>query len=54
MALQRRRLGRTVTRTARLVTSGGAAAEIDAPQENNRFPYAPAIAVGAILAAIGS
>jgi prepilin peptidase CpaA len=55
VALQRRRLGRTMTRTARLVASGGAsAAEIDAPQENNRFPYAPAIAVGAILAAIGS
>ncbi len=55
VALQRRRLRQTVGRTARLVTSAGAAAaEIEAPHENNRFPYAPAIAVGAILAAIGS
>ena len=55
VAVQRRRLRRTVGRTARLVTSAGATAtEIESPLENNRFPYAPAIAVGAILAAIGS
>ena len=55
VALQRRRLRQTVGGTARLVTGGAAAAAaIEAPHENNRFPYAPAIAVGAILAAIGS
>ena len=55
VALQRRRFAQTVGRTARLVTQGSAAAAaIEAPQENNRFPYAPAIAVGAILAALGS
>lgn len=55
VALQRRRLRQTVGGTARLVTGGAAAAAaVEAPHENNRFPYAPAIAVGAILAAIGS
>jgi prepilin peptidase CpaA len=54
VAVQRRRLRRTFDRTARLVKGAAAAADIAAPQENNRFPYAPAIAVGAILAAIGS
>jgi prepilin peptidase CpaA len=54
-AWHRRRLQRTFGRTARLVTDGAAAAaEIEAHHENNRFPYAPAIAVGSILAAIGS
>jgi prepilin peptidase CpaA len=55
VAWRRRRLQRTVGRTARLVTDRvAAAAEIEAPQENNRFPYAPAIAVGSILAAFAS
>ena len=54
VAVHRRRLQRTVGRAARLVASGGAtAAQIEAGGENNRFPYAPAIAVGSILAAIG-
>jgi prepilin peptidase CpaA len=55
VACHRRRLQQTVGRAARLVTNSAAvAAEIEAPLENNRFPYAPAIAVGSILAAIGS
>ncbi len=55
VAWHRRRLQRTVGRTARLVTDRvAAAAEIDAPHENNRFPYAPAIAVGSILAVFAS
>ena len=54
VAVHRRRLRRTVGHAARLVTSGGAnAAHIERADENNRFPYAPAIAVGSILAAIG-
>jgi prepilin peptidase CpaA len=54
VAVRRRRLQRTLGRTARLVTSGLAtASEIETTTENNRFPYAPAIAVGSILAAIG-
>jgi len=54
VALGRGRLRRTLGGTARLVATGAAnAAEIEAATENNRFPYAPAIAVGAIVAAIG-
>jgi prepilin peptidase CpaA len=54
IACQRGRLQRTVQSTARLVASGAAnAVEIEAPHENNRFPYAPAIAVGAVIAALG-
>jgi prepilin peptidase CpaA len=53
VAFRRRRLHRTLGQAARLVTTrGAAAAEIERPDENNRFPYAPAIAVGSILAAI--
>src|SRR5262249_38276226 len=39
VAVRRRRLRRTVDRTARLVRGAAAAAEIEAPLENNRFPY---------------
>jgi prepilin peptidase CpaA len=54
IALQRRRLGATMERTAALVRTGGAnAAEIEGPSADNRFAYAPAIAVGAIVAALG-
>ena len=54
VALGRGRLRRTLGGTARLVATGAAnAAAIEAATENNRFPYAPAIAVGAIVAAIG-
>jgi prepilin peptidase CpaA len=54
VAAQRGRLKRTVQGTAQLVATGaGNAAAIEAPVENNRFPYAPAIAVGALVAALG-
>jgi prepilin peptidase CpaA len=54
VAIRRRRLAATVERTAALVRSaGGNAAEIERATENNRFAYAPAIAVGALAAALG-
>ena len=54
VALGRGRLQRTLGGAARLVATGAAnAGEIEAATENNRFPYAPAIAIGAIAAAIG-
>ncbi len=54
VAIWRRRLGATVGRTARLVrTGGGNVADIEHATENNRFAYAPAIAVGALAAALG-
>jgi prepilin peptidase CpaA len=53
-AASRGRLQRTLGRTATLVASGGSTfAAIKAPVENNRFPYAPAIAVGCVIAALG-
>jgi hypothetical protein len=43
-----------VANAATLVTSGGAnAALIEHPTTNNRFAYAPAIALGALVAALG-
>ena len=54
IAARRGRLQRTLGRTAHLVASGGSnAAVIEAPIENNRFPYAPAIAVGCVIASLG-
>ena len=54
IAASRGRLHRTLGRTARLVASGGSnTAAIEAPIENNRFPYAPAIAVGCVIASLG-
>jgi len=54
VALRRRRLRQTVDGTARLITTAAANAhEIESPLENNRFAYAPAIAVGTMLAALG-
>jgi len=53
VALQRRRLRRTVGGTARLIATAAANAhEIESPLENNRFAYAPAIAAGALAAAL--
>jgi prepilin peptidase CpaA len=53
-AARRGILQRTLGRTVVLVASGGAnAAVIEAPIANNRFPYAPAIAVGCVIAALG-
>jgi prepilin peptidase CpaA len=54
VAAMRGRLHQTLARTGTLVaTAGSNAAAIKAPSENNRFPYAPAIAVGCVIAALG-
>jgi prepilin peptidase CpaA len=54
VALQRRTLDVTVARTAMLVRSRGAnVAEIEKTSSDNRFAYAPAIAIGALVAALG-
>jgi prepilin peptidase CpaA len=55
VAGRRRRLAHTLENTTRLVATGAAnAAVIEHPAANNRFAYAPAIAVGCVLAAFGS
>ena len=52
VATRRRRLGKTIGGTARLIVTANAA-EIESPLANNRFAYAPAIAVGSMVAALG-
>lgn len=55
VAARRGRLEATLSRTAALVRTGGSnVAEIERPSADNRFAYAPAIAVGACLAALGA
>jgi prepilin peptidase CpaA len=52
VAVSRRRLTQTLGRTATLIaTRGENAEEIGSPSANNRFAYAPAIAIGVVLAA---
>ena len=52
-ATKRRRLGTTLSRTARLVAAReGAKHEIDGSAAASRFAFGPAIAVGAVLAAL--
>jgi prepilin peptidase CpaA len=54
VAMARGRLRDSVTGTALLVTTRGqAAGAIKDPSVNNRFPYAPAIAIGAALMVFG-
>ena len=54
VAMRRRILRRTVERAAALVATRGAnVAAIEHNASDNRFAYAPAIAVGAIAAALG-
>jgi prepilin peptidase CpaA len=54
IAARRKRLQQTIEGAARLVASSAAnVAEIESPRANNRFAYAPAIAVGTMLAALG-
>lgn len=54
VASRRKRLGATLARTAELVTSAGAnVADIESTAQNNRFAYVPAIAAGALAAAVG-
>jgi prepilin peptidase CpaA len=52
IAIRRRRLRKTIGGTARLVSEGSVAAKaIESPEADNRFAYAPAIAVGVVMAA---
>jgi len=54
VAVRRRRLRHTIGGAAHLIVSARAAvAAIESPLEHNRFAFAPAIAVGATLAALG-
>ena len=54
VALSRRRLHKTLGATARLVKGAAdAASEIEAPTSDNRFAYAPAIAIGVLVVALG-
>ena len=53
VAARRRRMRVTIERTAALLSASGAAADIEHPREDNRFAYAPAIAIGALAAAFG-
>jgi prepilin peptidase CpaA len=53
-AILRGRLHHTLQETATLVVTGGAnVAQIERPSADNRFAYAPAIALGALVAALG-
>jgi len=53
IALRRRRLAQTIGGTARLVAKGTSAmAAIESPTADNRFAYAPAIAIGVVMAAL--
>jgi prepilin peptidase CpaA len=54
VAFRRRMLRETVERTAIFIQTGGVnAATIEHSGTNNRFAYAPAIACGTLLAALG-
>ena len=54
VAMYRGRLQATLQETATLVLTGGAnVAQIERPTTDNRFAYAPAIAIGTIVAALG-
>jgi prepilin peptidase CpaA len=54
VAVRRGRLNETLQETATLVLTGGAnVGKIERPAANNRFAYAPAIAIGALVAAFG-
>lgn len=54
VALRRRRVSETLRGTLRLVAAGTSAKqEVEAADRDNRFPYAPAIAAGSVLAVLG-
>jgi prepilin peptidase CpaA len=54
VAASRGRVTRTCHAMARLIASrGDSAPEIESMESNNRFAYAPAVAIGVTLAAIG-
>ena len=53
VALRRRRFAQTIGATARLVADRTSAmAAIESPAADNRFAYAPAIAIGVVMAAL--
>jgi prepilin peptidase CpaA len=54
VAIKRRRLQQTVSQAAALVSTGAAnVAQIESHHANNRFAYAPAIALGTMAVALG-
>ncbi len=54
VAVNRRRLQQTVAQTAALVSTGAAnVSQIESHLANNRFAYAPAIALGTMAVALG-
>jgi prepilin peptidase CpaA len=54
VSIRRKRLQQTIGGAARLIATAAAnVSTIERPLEHNRFAYAPAIAVGATLAALG-
>ena len=53
IAMQRRRLAETVERTAALIRTRGSNVDEIEHAAGNRFAYAPAIAAGALAAALG-
>ncbi len=54
IAWRRKRLATTIERAIALASADGAAVrEIEHPTRHNRFAYAPAIALGALAAALG-
>jgi len=54
VAVRRQRLQRTLNGAVTLVATAAAnSSAIAGPLENNRFAYAPAIAVGTLIAALG-
>ena len=53
VAVARRRLSQTLESTSRLVSGGEQArSEIESTSSDNRFAYAPAIAIGVVLVAL--
>ncbi|HKE87461.1 MAG TPA: A24 family peptidase [Vicinamibacterales bacterium] len=53
VAVRRRRLHRTLTGMAGLISNtSGAVAAIESPEADNRFAYAPAIAIGVAMVAL--
>lgn len=55
ISIRRRRLGQTFSSTARLVSTPSTAVRtVESPDSDNRFAYAPAIAVGVVMAALMS
>ena len=54
IAWRRKRLATTIERAVALVSADGATVrDIEHPAQHNRFAYAPAIALGALAAALG-